>query len=342
MGRKFARLSRGSAEQEHAAERARLSHQMQLVLKSTGHGIYGIDLQGRCTFLNRALGELIGARFEEVLGQNMHVLVHHHKLDGSPYPVEECPIFRAFKTGEGCRVDTEVIWRRNGIPIPVEYFSFPILEGGKITGAVVTVVDVTERKQAEKKLQASEQLFRSIFENSQIGIGLFKIDSQEHVSNRALHEMLGYTGEELSRVEQWDEIVPPEERVSYAQRYAELIQGQRDTDEYEQHFIRRDGRIVLGNGRFQLLRGASGKPQCVVGLTEDITERKRAEVELRRAKEVAEEATKVKADFLANMSHEIRTPMNAIIGMSHLTLKTELNPRQRDYVRKIQMSGQGV
>jgi two-component system sensor histidine kinase/response regulator len=340
VGRKFARLSRGMADQEHASERARLSHQMQLVLESTDQGIYGIDLQGRCTFLNRAMAELTGARFEEVLGQNMHVLVHHHKLDGSPYPVEECPIFRASQTGEGCRVDTEVIWRRDGTPIPVEYSSFPILEGGRITGAVVTVVDVTVRKRAEEKLQASEQLFRSIFENSQIGIGLFKIDSQEHVSNRALHEMLGYTGEELSRVEQWDEIVLPEERASYAQRYAELIQGQRETDEYEQHFIRRDGRIVLGNGRFQLLRDASGKPQCVVGLTEDITERKRAEVELRRAKEVAEEATKVKADFLANMSHEIRTPMNAIIGMSHLTLRTELDPRQRDYVRKIQMSGQ--
>ncbi len=79
-------------------------------------------------------------------------------------------------------------------PVPVEYSSFPILEGGKVTGAVVTVVDITERKRAEEKLRENENLFRSIFENAQIGIGLFKIDSQEHLSNRALQEMLGYSG----------------------------------------------------------------------------------------------------------------------------------------------------
>src|SRR5438034_3611255 len=57
---------------------------------------------------------------------------HHHKTDGSPYPVDECPLFRAFRKGEGCRIDTEVIWRRDGTPISVEYSSFPILEDGKI------------------------------------------------------------------------------------------------------------------------------------------------------------------------------------------------------------------
>ena len=189
-------------------ERNRITQQLQLILDSTGQGIYGINLQGNCTFINRATCEMIGYRPEEVLGCNMHDLVHHHKPCGAPYPVDQCPIYRAFKLGEGCRVDDEVMWRKDATPIAVEYSSFPILENGEISGAVVTVSDITERRRAREALQARERLFRSIFENSQIGIGVFKIDSQEHISNRALHEMLDYTGEELSRVEQWDEIVP--------------------------------------------------------------------------------------------------------------------------------------
>ena len=116
-----------------------VAKQMEMLLESTGQGIYGIDLQGNCTFINRATCELVGYRPDEALGRNMHDLVHHHKPDGSVYPVDQCPIFRAFQKGEGCCIDTEVMWRRDGIPIPVQYSSFPILEGGMITGAVVTV-----------------------------------------------------------------------------------------------------------------------------------------------------------------------------------------------------------
>jgi PAS domain S-box-containing protein len=241
------------------AERIRVTKQMQLLLDSTGQGVYGLDLRGKCAFINKAASEMIGYRPEEVLGRNMHKLVHHHKLDGSPYPVEECPVYQALKIGQGCRTDEEILWRQDGTVIPVEYSSFPVLEEGSIKGAVVTVSDITERRHAKEALQSSERLFRSIFEGAQVGIGVFKIDTKEHFSNRALHEMLGYTGEELSRLEQWDEIVPAEERIACAQRYGELVDGQRDQDEYEQHFIRRDGH--LGTSGYET---SSAVGQCLM------------------------------------------------------------------------------
>jgi two-component system, sensor histidine kinase and response regulator len=336
-------LSEDITERKRAdEERSLLTRRMELLLESTGQGIYGIDLQGRCTFINRATCQMLGYRPDDALGRNMHELVHHHKPDGSAYPVEQCPVYRAFLKGEGCRVDTEVIWHRDGSAIPVEYTSFPILESGKITGAVVTFVDITERKQAEEKLRDSEQLFRSIFENAQIGINFFRIDRQELNPNRAMQEMLGYTEKELGRLETWDKITPPNESALHAKRYAELVQGKREKDEWEQRLIRRDGRIVVTNVRFSLLRDTAGRPQYLAALQEDITERKRLEAELVTAKDVAEAATKAKSDFLANMSHEIRTPMNAILGMTHLALKTELTYKQRDYLTKTKVAAQSL
>ena len=134
----------------------------------------------------------------------------------------------------------------------------------------------------EENKQASEQHFRSIFDNAQIGISFYRVDGQEFFCNRALQEMLGYTREELSRLEQWDAIVHSDDRASGADRFAALLEGKREQDEWEQRFIRRDGRIVIGSGRFSLLRDDTGKPQYVVILNEDITERRRAEEERNR------------------------------------------------------------
>jgi PAS domain S-box-containing protein len=254
-------------------ERNRVTQQMQMLLQSTGQGIYGIDLQGSCTFMNRATCEILGYRPEEALGRNMHELIHHHKPDGSPYPVEECPFFRALKKGEGCRADTEVIWRRDGTPIPVEYSSFPIFEDGRITGAVVTVVDVTERKRAEEKVRASEQLFRSIFENAQIGISLYSVSGAQYFTNRALRKMLGYSHDELSSVEKWNRIVHPDERAAEAERYSALLEGKRDGDAWEQRFVHSDGRIVNTSRKVSVLRDATGKPQYILDMAEDVTER---------------------------------------------------------------------
>lgn len=135
----------------------------------------------------------------------------------------------------------------------------------------------TVRNRVQNSAQANEQFFRSIFENAQIGISFFNIKGRAVFSNRALHEMLGYSGEELKRLETWDEIVHPDDRASGAERYADLVQGKRDSDELEQRFVRRDGSIMVANERFSLLRDAAGNPQYVASLMEDITENKRAQ-----------------------------------------------------------------
>ncbi len=127
-----------------------------LLLASTGEGIYGVDLDGLCVFINPAGARLIGYEPTELLGRNMHDLTHHARSDGTPYPESECPIFNAFRQGLPCRIDSEVFWRRDGTRFPVEYSSHPILDGAHVRGAVVTFVDITERKRAADALQLAK------------------------------------------------------------------------------------------------------------------------------------------------------------------------------------------
>lgn len=130
---------------------------LALLLESTGEGIFGIDMDGRCTFVNRAAADMLGRRTEEVLGCNMHVLMHHSHADGSHYPEGDCPIFNAFRRGLPCRISDEVLWRADGSHFPAEYSSYPIIEDGQVRGAVATFVDITERKRAEELLRKSHE-----------------------------------------------------------------------------------------------------------------------------------------------------------------------------------------
>ncbi len=136
--------------------------QYRLLLESTDQGIYGLDLEDRCTFINKAGALMLGYQPEEVIGKKMHELVHHSRRDGSAYPVAECPINCAFWTGLGCRVDDEVLWRQDGTSFSAEYSSYPIMEGGVITGAVVTFTDIGERKRAEETLRGDEERLSAI------------------------------------------------------------------------------------------------------------------------------------------------------------------------------------
>ncbi len=156
-------IKRDITERRRAEEeRGRLARSFQLLLDSTGEGIYGVDLHGRCTFINKAGAEMLGYQPEEVLGKDMHDLIHHHRPDGSPYPRDACRIYRAFRNRQGCHVDDEMLWRRDGTPFPAEYFSYPIVEKDITTGAVVTFTDITERRRAEAEREEALRQLRAL------------------------------------------------------------------------------------------------------------------------------------------------------------------------------------
>jgi two-component system CheB/CheR fusion protein len=138
------------ARQEIADREERI----RLLLDSTAEAIYGIDLSGACTFCNSACARLLGYESPAALiGKQLHLLIHGKRPDGTPYPPEQSPILEAMRRREGTHVDDEVIWRADGTSFPAEYWSHPILRGNEVIGAVVTFLDVTERRQAEHELQ---------------------------------------------------------------------------------------------------------------------------------------------------------------------------------------------
>ncbi len=142
-----------------------LSERMALILENAGEGIYGLDLNGHTTFCNRAAEEMLGYSLEEMLNRSQHELIHHHHADGSEYPKHECNIYKALKDGKIHTEDSEVFWKKDGLPLPVQYVSRPIIDrNNTITGAVVIFHDITERKKTEEQLyrQSHELQFKTL------------------------------------------------------------------------------------------------------------------------------------------------------------------------------------
>lgn len=133
-----------------------------LLLNSTGQGIYGVDTQGCCTFCNPAGLKMLGyERDSELLGREIHALMHHSYPDGHPYPAQACRASRTYRDGQAVHVDDEVFWRRDGTSFPVEYRSFPVRDDKKLLGAVVTFADISERKRVEDNLKEAHAALAS-------------------------------------------------------------------------------------------------------------------------------------------------------------------------------------
>lgn len=129
-----------------------LKQHAESILNAAGEGIYGINLNGEASFVNPAAERMTGWTAEETIGQKIHFQHHHSYEDGSPYPIERCPVYAAIRDGEIHHVEDEVFWRKDGSCFPVEYTSTPIYEAGKLIGAVAVFKDTSERKKAQAEL----------------------------------------------------------------------------------------------------------------------------------------------------------------------------------------------
>ena len=317
-----------------AATVAAAEERSRLILGSVNEGIFGLTVDGMVSFVNPAAAAMIGFAPEDMVGQSMHDRVHYARADGTKIPHEECFMYLTAKDGKSRLVSDEILWRNDGTSFPVEYSTTPIMRNGEVVGSVVAFRDITKRREAEKRLQFTQY---AVDNAADTVFWVRPADGGIEYVNESACRTLGYCRADLlnMNIAQVNPDFGPE-------RLADLLTQlhEKGVLTWESRHLAHDGRTV--DVEVTVFLAEYLDRQMLVVNVKDITERKWAEEEMRRAKEIAEAATRTKSDFLANMSHEIRTPMNAVIGMTHLALKTDLTVKQRDYLTKIKSAAQAL
>jgi formate hydrogenlyase transcriptional activator len=170
-----------------------VEERVHLILNSATEGIFGCDAEGTCLFSNASAARMLGySDPRELLARNMHALEHHTRKDGTPYPLEECPIYVGFQKGESVHRDDEVFWRKDGTSFPVEYWSNLVVREGETKGAVVTFIDITGRKRAEEVLRKSEERNRSLLEINNAIITNLSQEALLRSISEALHRVIAF------------------------------------------------------------------------------------------------------------------------------------------------------
>jgi len=274
---------------ERALDELRRRH--SLILTQAGEGIYGIDRQGLATFVNPRAAAMVGYPVEDLIGRPIHALLHHTRIDGTPYPDDDCPIYAALHDGEIHRVTHEVFWRRDGTSFPVEYVSSPLWEDDTVAGAVVVFHDTSKQWRIESGLREREDRLEYVIRGSSDGFWDGQIPPGQpwdhpHTPvwwSSRVRELLGYSQEEFPDIlESWKSRLHPEdgERVLAALR-AHLEQHEPYDVEYrlrtkhgEYHWFRARGQAVWDD---------DGRPTRMAGSLQCITDRRRIEGALRRS-----------------------------------------------------------
>lgn len=295
------------------------------------------NLDGDIEYVNPKFTDLTGYSREEILGKNPRIL-----KSGLTSPEKYRELWTTVLSGNEWRgviankkKNGEIYWESASIS--------PVRDSkGAITYFVAVKEDITERLQAEETLRKSEEQFRQLAETVQGVFWMMNAAGTDIIYvSPSYEEIWGRTCKSLYlKPMDWLEAIHPDDREAAHSIFLKQMQGEEIVSEYR--IVRPDGSQRWIADRASPVKDRSGAIVRVVGMAEDITTRKQAEEELRRAKEAADGANRAKDQFLAAMSHEIRTPMNAILGFTDLILESDLDPEHRRYLEMVNGSAQSL
>jgi PAS domain S-box-containing protein/putative nucleotidyltransferase with HDIG domain len=268
--------------------------QVTLLTNSIAHAIYGVDLDGKCTFANDACIEILGFNHQaELLGEEMHSLMKHSHKDGSMCLKEECRILRALRDGKSVHVEHEMFGRKNGTFFPVTYWAYPVVLEGEIKGGVVTFMDISERLLIKDELQNSQRLLNTMIEI--IPVMVFLKDAKDlrfEIFNKAGEALLGYTHEDLIGKNDYD-LFPKEQADSFTQNDRIVLQSHQLLETLEEKVKTASGEIRWLHTFKIGLYDNQNQPTHLLGTSLDITDRKHAEDSLRESEHKLAEAQRM-------------------------------------------------
>lgn len=310
-------------------ELSKSEENIRLLLNSTVEGIYGVDLHGLCTFANPACVDILGYDdVSQLLGKNMHTLIHHTRKDGTPYPEEECKIFEAFRERRSTNVRDEVLWRCDGTSFPAQYRSSPITVDDDVLGTVVTFVDITERIKSEEALRESERKYRMLTENSTDVIWSSDNNLRTTYLSPSATLLTGYSVEESMKMKP-EEIYTPESFKIVMQTMMESLALESDdtADPFrsmtvEAQMLRKDGSAVWTELTATFLRDQHGKVTGMHGITRDVSERKKAEQERLKMEAQMQHTQKLESlgVLAGGIAHDFNNLLTSILGNADLAL----------------------
>ena len=275
-------LTQELTERKHAELVAKKSHQqVHSLLNSMAEGAFGVDIYGNCTFVNGSFLHILGyTNADELIGRHIHEIIHHSHADGSYYPSTECRMYAAYRH-EKTHVSDEVFWRKDGIAVPVEYWSQPIVTDGIWTGAIATFIDITERKKTENALKKSEQRLRSIIETSPECIKI--VDNRGRIIEMNAAGLAMLQADSLEELQQRTifDYVEADGRDAFLSLFYKVMEGESGVLEFRIKGLK--GRMRYLETHAMPMRDSNGVINSLLGITRDVTESKEAEQQLRIA-----------------------------------------------------------